>query len=80
MKAMRLLQSVAAALLQVFLSIRQKPFGGIEQYSKTAQIHPTTPHKVDNFLLPTLLIHQFETTEWDGVVQLKQLKIKLVMK
>ena len=41
MKAMRLLQSVAAALLQVFLSIRQKPFGGIEQYSKTAQIHPT---------------------------------------
>ena len=46
MKAMRLLQSVAAALLQRFLSIRQKPFGGIEQYSTTAQIHPTAPHKV----------------------------------
>ena len=34
MKAMKLFQSVAAALLQRFLSIRQKTFDGIEQYSK----------------------------------------------
>ena len=34
MKTMRLFQSVAAALLQRFLSIRQKAFDGIEQYSK----------------------------------------------
>ena len=34
MKAMRLFQSVAAALLQRFLSIRQKAFDVIEQYSK----------------------------------------------
>ena len=34
MKAMRLFQSVAAALLQWFLSIRQKTFDSIEQYSK----------------------------------------------
>ena len=34
MKAMRLFQSVAVALLQRFLSIRQKTFGCFEQYSK----------------------------------------------
>ena len=34
MKAMRLFQSVAAALLQRFLSIRQNNFDGIEQYLK----------------------------------------------
>ena len=34
MKTMRLLQSVAATLLQRFLSIRQKAFDGLEQYSK----------------------------------------------
>ena len=33
-KSMRLFQSVAAALLQQFLSIRQITFDGIEQYSK----------------------------------------------
>ena len=32
MKAMRLFQSIAAALLQRFLSIRQNTFDGIEQY------------------------------------------------
>ena len=34
MKAMRLFRSVAATLLQTFLSISQKAFDGIEQYSK----------------------------------------------
>ena len=34
MKAMRLFQSVAAALLQGFLSIRQNTFDGIEQHTK----------------------------------------------
>ena len=34
MKAMRLFQSVAAAILKWFLSIRQKAFDGIKQYSK----------------------------------------------
>ena len=34
MKAMRLFMSVAAALLQRFLSIKQNTFNGIEQYSK----------------------------------------------
>ena len=33
-KAMRLSQSVAAALLQRFLSVRQNAFDGIEQYLK----------------------------------------------
>ena len=32
MKAMKLFDIVAAALLQQFLSIRQKTFDGIEQY------------------------------------------------
>ena len=34
MKTMRLFQSVAATLLQTFLSIRQNAFDSIEQYSK----------------------------------------------
>ena len=34
MKTMNIFQSVAATLLQTFLSIRQKAFDGIKQYSK----------------------------------------------
>ena len=75
MKARRLFKSVAAALLQRFLSIRQKAFDSIEQYSKQL-IYTTAPHFVNTFLLPALLIHQFEPTEWEGEVQLKRLKMK----
>ena len=57
---MRVFRSVAAALLQRFLSTGQNTFDGIEQYTKTACIYATGPHWVGNFLLPTLLIHQFD--------------------
>ena len=53
----------AAALSQRFLSTGQKTFDGIVQYLKTARIHLTDQHWVDNLLLPILLIHQFERAE-----------------
>ena len=76
MKAMRLFQSEAAALLQRFLSIRQKAFDGIEQYSKQLIYIQLLHTRWIILLMPTLLIHQFEPAEWEGEVQLKQLKMK----
>ena len=43
-------------------------------------MHPTGRHWVDNFLLPTLLIHQFERAEREGDVHLKCLTMKRMMK
>ena len=77
---MRVFKSVAAALLQRFLSTGQNNFDGIAPYLETACIHLTGPHWVDNFLLPTLLIHQFERTEQKIEVKQKQLTMKRMMK
>ena len=49
---MRVFKSVAAALLQRFLSTGQNTFGGIAQYLETANMHLTAQHWVNNFLLP----------------------------
>ena len=43
-------------------------------------MRPTGRHWVDNFLLPTLLIHQFERAEREGDVHLKWLTMKQMMK
>ena len=75
-KAMRVFRSVAAALLQRFLSTGQKTVDGIMQYLKTARIHSTGLYWVDKFFLPFLMIHQLERTEREGQVQLKQLTTK----
>ena len=72
MKAMRAFQSVGAALLQRFLSTGQT--------LQTARIHPTGRHLVDNFLLPTRLIHHFQRIEQEGDVHLNQLIMKRMMK
>ena len=77
---MRVFQNVAAALLQRFLSTGQMTFDGIAQYLKTACIYLTDPYWLDNFLLPTLLVHQFERAEQKGEVQLKKLTMKRIMK
>ena len=79
-KGMRAFRGVAAALLQRFLSTGQKTFDEIEQYLETSRTYPTGRHWVDNFLLPTLLIHQFERAEREGDVHLKQLTMKRMMK
>ena len=62
-KAMRAFRGVSAALLKRFLSSGPKTFDQIQQYLETARLHPTGRHWVDNFLLPTLLVHQFERAE-----------------
>lgn len=45
-----------------------------------ARLHPTGRHWVDNFLVPTLLVHQFERSEREGDVLLKMLTLKRMMK
>lgn len=57
-----------------------KTFEQIEQYLDTARLHPTGRHWVDNFLVPILLIHQFERAEREGNVYLKQLTMERMMK
>ena len=57
---MRAFRGVSAALLKQFLSTGLKTFEQIEQYLDTACLHPTGRHWVNNFLLPTLIVHQFE--------------------
>ena len=66
-KAMRAFRGVSAALLKRFLSTGPKTFEQIEQYLDAARLHPTGKHWVDNFLLPTLLVHQFERAERERV-------------
>ena len=59
---------------------RTNTFDGIARYLETARIHLTGPRWFRNFLLPTLLIQQFERAEQKGEVQLKQLTMKRMMK
>ena len=59
-KAVRSYRSISAALLKRFLSTGPNTFEQLEQYLEIAHLHPTGRHWVDNFLLHTLLIHQFE--------------------
>ena len=78
MKAMRSFRGVSASLLKRFLSTGSKPFEQIEHYLDVARLHPTGWHWVDNFLLPTLLVHQFERAEREGDIHLKQLTLKII--
>ena len=77
---MRSFRGVSAVLLKRFLSTGLKTFEQIEQYLNTACLHPTGQHWVDNFLLPTLLVHQFERAEREGDIYLKQLTMERMMK
>ena len=67
---------MSASLLKHFLSTGSKTFEQIEHYLDVARLHPTGRHWVDNFLLPTLLDHQFERAEREGDIHLKQLTLK----
>ncbi len=79
-KAMRSFRSVSVAILKRFLSTGPKTFEQIEQYLDLARLHPTGRHWVDNFLLPTLLVHKFERAEREGDIHLKQLTMERMMK
>jgi len=79
-KAMLAFRSALVALPQRFLSTEAKAFDQINQYLDTARLHPTGQHWVDNFIVPTLLVHQFERAEREGDILLKQLTIKRMMK
>ncbi len=82
MKAMRAFRGVSAALalLRQYLSTGPKTFEQIEHYLDTACLHPTGRHWVNNFLLPTLLVHQFERAEREGNIHLKQVTLERMMK
>ena len=77
---MRAFRSVSAALLKQFLSTGPKTFEQIEEYLDTARCHPTGRYWVDNFIIPTLLIHQFEHAEREGDIFLKQVTMERMMK
>ncbi len=46
----------------------------------TACLHPTGRHWVDKFLTPILLVHQFEHTEREDNIYLKQQTMECMMK
>ncbi|KAH3868279.1 hypothetical protein DPMN_031422 [Dreissena polymorpha] len=78
-KAMRAYRGVAVALLKNFMATGPKSFEQIEEYLETARSHPTGRHRVDNFLMPTLLVHQFESAEREGYIDLKLVVLKRLM-
>ena len=78
-KVMRSFRGVSPALLKQFLCTGPKTSDQIEQYLDLAHLHSSGRHWVDNFLLPTLLIHQFEHAEREGNIHLKQLAMKCMM-
>ena len=57
-----------------------KDIENLEQYLDAARLHPRGHHWIDNFLRPTLLIHQFEHAEREGDLGLKLLTLKRMMK
>ena len=67
---------VTATLLQRFILNFKRCIDDIEQYLEITLIQSTGPHWVDNFVLPTLLIHQLEDAEREGEVHLKQLTVE----
>ena len=73
-------RAVLAALLKRFLSSGPKTFEEIDEYLAVARLHPMGRHWVDNLLLPTLLIHQFERAEREGGYYLKQLIMERMLK
>ena len=79
-KALRYFRAVSAVLLKRFLSSGPKTFEEIDEYLAVARLHPKSRHWVDNFLLPTVLIHQFERAEREGDYYLKQLTMKRMLK
>ena len=79
-KAMRAFRGVSAAILKRYLSDGQKTFEDIQQYLDQACLHPTGRHWVDNFMLPTLLVHQFERAEREGDFYLKLMTMERMLK
>ena len=71
---------MSAALLKRFLSSGPQTFEEIDEYLAVARLHPTGRHWVDNFLLTTLLIHQFERAEREDDYYLKQLTMERMLK
>ena len=76
---MRSFRGVSVSL-ESFLVNWVKKFEQIEHYLDVARLHPIGRHWVDNFLLPTLLVHQFKRAEREGDIHLKQLTLKHMMK
>ena len=79
-KALRSFRAVSAAVLKRLLSSGSKTFEEIDEYLAVARLHPTGRHWVDNFLLPTVLIHQFERAEREDDYYLKQLTMERMLK
>ena len=79
LKAMRAFRGVSTALLKRFLSTGPKTFEQIEQYLDAARADPNGRHWADNFLVPTLLVHQFERADREGDIHLKQLTMERMM-
>ena len=71
---------LSAALLKRFLLHGQNTFDQIDNYLATARLHQTGRQLVDNFIIPTLLIHQFERSEREGDTYLKRLTLERMMK
>lgn len=76
---MRTFRGVLAALLKRFLSTGPKTYEQIEQYLDDARDYPNGLHWVDNFHLPTLIVHQFERAGRQGNMHLKQVVIQRMM-
>ena len=79
-KALRSYNNVESWHLKRFLSRGPTSFEPIDEYLDTAWAHPTVPHWVYNFLLPTLLIHQFEHVEWEGNHYFKHIIMECTIK
>ena len=79
-KALRSYHNVASSHLKRFPSTGPNTFEPIDEYLDTAWAHSTGPHWVYNFLLPTLLIHQFEHAEWEGNYYFKHFMMECTIK
>ena len=78
-RSMRAFCMVAVVLSQNFLRDGEKTFNEISAYMDEVRKHPTGKHCVDNFIKPTLLVHQFLHAEREGDWLFQQLCLERML-
>ena len=78
--ALRAFRMVTYTLLHNFLSTGQKSQDELCTYLEGARSHPTGKHWVDNFILPTLLVHQLIRAERESDFSLQQYTLERLLK
>ena len=75
----RAFRMVMVSLLQKFLLSGHKTFDELCLYLENCRAHPTGKHWVDNFIVPTMLLHHLIRAEREGDFDFQQLALSRLL-